>query len=173
MTGARRALAASSFGLAVALAAYPLRSGAEAVVVILAGVALGFQALGLSALWPAALLLATACLGLELTTALLLRGEGLDLLAPFFGAGLFAASELGWASLEPAAGAGTVRPLATVLLLAGAGAAAGWALLALAALPLPGGEALTAVGVVAVMVAAAALAWLGLTARSGASRSMD
>lgn len=159
--------------LALALAAYPVLLGAAVLgpLVLLGLAAIGLYAAGLTRLWSGGLTAGIGLLACEYLAGLYLRGAGLDVTAPVFGAALFLCAELGWLSVEDQRGGGPwpARWLAlgTLTLL---GAAAGWLVLVAASLPVAGGPAATAVGTAAVLAVASGLAWLARAAGSGAGR---
>lgn len=148
--------------LAAGLAVFPLAaaSGAAPLVPLaIAGFLLYLTAL--LELWPEGMPLALSLLAVEYVGSLYFRGGGLDLLAPAYGAALFACAELGWLALESARGH---RPwparFVWMGLLAAAGGLVGAGILLLALLPLPGAWPLTLAGAAATVATAAALARL-------------
>lgn len=169
MSRAPIVLGAGALGLATALATMPLLAGGPppAVVATVAIAAMVLEVAGVVGFWPDALAPAAVLLGAEYLASLALRGAGLNLGAPVYAAALFLCAELGWLARESAGGA-PPRParLLASAALALAAAGLGWAILALAAVPLAGGLALTALGVVAAVAAGLVLAWLATAART-------
>jgi hypothetical protein len=170
MIAPRLRLAAAAFALALALAAYPLLSGGAtapslAILSILGGPGLVVYAVALAGIWPGGLSGAIGLLAAEYLASLYLRGVHLDVAAPAYGAALFVCAELGWLAAERREGGSAW--LARWFAIAGlalAAAALGWAALIAATAPLAGGLAVTALGVVAALAAAAGLAWLARSA---------
>jgi hypothetical protein len=160
-------LGGGAFGLAAGLAAYPVLAAGSASLVFAGGSAALLYLAALSGLWRGALGLAIALLALEYLGSLYLRGGGLDLQAPAYAAALFASAELGWLTLEAAAGN---QPWLGRLLAIGAvglgGAGLGFGLLLASLLPAPGGIILTAVGAAAAVAVFAVLAWLSRAFRA-------
>ena len=156
-------LGGGAFGLTTGLAAYPVLAAgyASAPLVFAGGSAALLYLAALSGLWRGALGLAIALLALEYLGSLYLRGGGLDLQAPAYAAALFTSAELGWLTLEAAAGS---QPWLGRLLAIGAvglgGAALGFGLLLASLIPATGGIILTAAGAAAAVGVFALLAWL-------------
>jgi len=167
VTAPNAGVASGGFLLGVGLAAYPLLSPGplRSTLAIPAGLALLLYLMAVVGLWPGGLSAAVGLLAIEYLASLYLRGIPLDVTAPAYGACLFLCAELGWLAVE---GSGDPRWLARWFVVAGvasAGAALGWGLLVVASVPLVGGLPLTALGVVAVVALAGALAWLARSAR--------
>jgi hypothetical protein len=160
-------VAPGALPLLLALAAYPVLLGAPtlAPLVLLGLVAVALYAAGLAGIWPGGLMAGVGVLAVEYMAGLYLRGAGLDVTAPLFGAALFLCAELGWLGLESRRGGGPWPArwlgIAALTLL---GAAAGWLVVLAALLPLAGGPALTALGVAAAVVVALGLVWLARSA---------
>jgi hypothetical protein len=156
-------LGGGAFGLAAGLAAYPVLAAgpASASLIFAGGSAALLYLAALSGLWRGALGLAIALLALEYLGSLYLRGGGLDLEAPAYAAALFTSAELGWLTLEAAAGN---QPwLGRLMAIGGVGlggATLGFGLLLTSLLPAPGGTLLTAAGAAAGIAVFAVLAWL-------------
>ena len=148
------------------LAGVPLLDEHAAVLPLagLGGLALLLYVVALVGVWPGVLTWALGLLAVEYLLGLELRGARLDLTAPVYAAALFLCAELGWLGLEARRGGrpwlGRSVAIGVLTLL---GAALGWLLLLVAAVPLPGGAALTALGVAAAAAVAACLAWLART----------
>lgn len=148
--------------LAAALALYPsLGQQASPLVMGVGGLAcvlfLASQILPL----PGALAWALGMLAIEYVISLELRGPRLDVAAPGYAAAFFLCAELGWLGLEARRGGRLwLGRAVAVAVLALAGAALGSLLLLLAAVPLPGGAAVTGLGVAGAVGVAACLAWL-------------
>jgi hypothetical protein len=127
--------------------------GAVGVLVLLAALLLRLPGLVAPAL---------VVLGGEYAGLFLVRNETVDARAPLYGVGLLLVAELAFAALELRAGTPEpglpARRAALVAMLALGGVLAGAVVLAAATVPLEGGVALEAVGVVA---AVAALLLLG------------
>jgi hypothetical protein len=162
-------LAPGALPLALGLAGVPLLDERAVLLPVagLGGFAILLYLVALVAVWPGALTWALGLLAAEYLLALELRGAQLDLTAPAYAAALFLCAELGWLGLEARRGG---RPwlgrsfAIGVLTLLGAGL--GWLLLLVAAIPLPGGALLTALGVAAAAAVAACLAWLARVLRA-------
>jgi hypothetical protein len=160
-------LAPAAFLLGGALMVYPLLGAGTALPLLatLGGAALLLCAVGVAGVWPAALTAAVGLLATEYLVSLYLKGVRLDLAAPVYAGCLFAWAELSWLVVE-----GQVAErwwLARWLAVAGlapSAAALGWAVLIVAALPIAGGLALTALGVVAALAVAAGVRWLARSA---------
>ncbi len=133
----------------------PPGGGLASLFRLAAVVATALMLVGLSAVSPAAIAYSLAVVGAEYVAGLVLRGRSLDLSAPLFAAGLYAAAELAYASLEARrpGGLGGHRFALAVGLVAAGGAALGYLLLVLALLPLSGSLVLTALGGAAAVVA--------------------
>jgi len=115
--------------------------------------------IGLSALWPQALAWALGLLAAEYLLSLYVRDVQLDLAAPIYGGLLLLLGELGHASLQARESATLRRrPAPTAIVLLGS-AAAGYALILIAALPVAGSAALTALGALAAVAAVGLVAW--------------
>lgn len=144
----RAGLAAAALLLAGGLAAYPLAAagGFESLFRLAGLLALALLLAGLSGLAPASIAVALALLAAEFLAGLAASGSTLDLASPVYAGGLFLCGELAYASLEAgrpgALGGRRLWPAVGLVLLAGL--AAGYLLLVVALLPLPGGLALTA-----------------------------
>lgn len=161
------ALALAAFLLGAALVAYPLVGAGDAIppLAALGGAGLLLCAVGLGAVWPAALTAAVGLLAAEYVLSLYLRGTRLDLAAPVYGGCLFAWAELSWLVIDGQGGES--RWLARWFAVAGlalAAAALGWAFLIVSALPLAGSLAVTAVGVAATVAVALGVRWLARSA---------
>jgi hypothetical protein len=159
-------LATAGFALALALAAYPLLGGAGVLpLAIPGGVGLLLYAAALAGVWPGGLTVAIGLLAAEYLASLYLRGIRLDVVAPVYAATQFVCAELGWlAAEERGGGLGWLERWFGIAGLALAGAALGWVALIAATLPLAGGLAVTALGVLAALAAALGLAWLARSA---------
>ena len=131
---------------------------------LLGGGTVALLAAGLATRRPGPVAWSLTVLGAQYGVLLLLRGGALDTRAPLYGAGFLVLAELAYEGLgrgvaraEPELVARRVLGLAA---LAIGSIALGAALLAVSAVPLPGGVYLTAVGVVAVCLALALIAHL-------------
>jgi hypothetical protein len=167
MTARGTRLAVAGFALALALAAYPLAGGGAGVLplAMLGGVGLLLYAVALVGVWPGGLSGAIGLLAAEYLASLYLRGIRLDVVAPAYAAAQLVCAELGWlAAEERAGGLGWIARWFAIAGLALAAAALGWVVLIAATLPLAGGLAVTALGVVAALAAALGLAWLARSA---------
>jgi hypothetical protein len=154
---------AASVALAAALAAVAAQSepallavGAAAVFLLAVGLALGR---GAAVPW--------AIVGLGVAYAATLEGDELDGRVPLYAAGLLVTAELGYWALQLRDGARdeagmAVRRLIGLLIAAAAAVVAGSLLVAVAHVPLRGGLAVEAIGLLA---AIGALAILTLAAR--------
>ena len=170
MTAPSPRLATAACALALALAVYPVLGGGVtvlplAILSILGGPALLVYAVALAGIWPGGRSAAIGLLAAEYLASLYLRGIQLDVAAPAYGAALFVCAEMGWLAAEGRGGGSAW--LARWFAIAGlalAAAALGWTVLIMATLPLAGGPAITALGVVATLAAAAGLAWLARSA---------
>jgi hypothetical protein len=147
-------------GLAVyaALAAHRLGS----LLGVIGGAGLLVLAGALALRLPGLLAVAFVLLGGEYAGLFLTGDDAADVRAPLYGALLFVVAELAFAAVELRAGTPEpgirARRGAALIGLALAGVSLGAGVLAAATIPLAGGVALEAVGVVA---AVALLAWLG------------
>ncbi|MHB1525326.1 MAG: hypothetical protein ACYCZN_03430 [Candidatus Dormibacteria bacterium] len=150
------ALASPWYTLAWARQGLPQLLGVETGGVLLLGLALGIRR---PRVVPLAIIL------LAVPEALVLAERGPLLLAPLLGAGLLAASELSYWSLQLAQPGRSTARLRAVLswrlvLLAVAGSGMGWLVLSVAGLPAAGTIDLTLLGVVAVVGILGLAAWL-------------
>lgn len=134
--------------------------GCAGVLVLLAALVLRMPALVMPAL---------VLLGGEYAGVFLVRNDTVDVRAPLYGVGLLLVAELAFAALELRAGkpeAGLLaRRAALLALLALGGVLVGAVVLAAATVPLQGGVALEAVGVVAAVGALLLLGRLATRAR--------
>jgi len=160
----RALVPALGLGLAAALALAPA-AGQRAwlgPIGAVGGVGVALYLAGLAMPWPGALPWALGLLGVEYLVSLEVRAAPLDASAPAYAVAFLLCAETGWLGLEVRRGG---RPwfgrVAAIAGLALAGGALGALLLLVAATPLPGGAALTGLGVAAAVAIAACLAWLG------------
>jgi hypothetical protein len=127
----------------------------------LGGLGLAVYAAAVALPWPAALPWALGVLAVEYLIGLEARGAGLDLGAPAVAALLFLTAELGWLGLEAGRGGRPWPGRALAMAVVAVGGAGLAVLIVLsAAVPVAGGPLLTALGVLAAIGSAAALAWL-------------
>jgi hypothetical protein len=168
---ARLIRAAGSLACAGALAAYPAVA-ASRLTWLQAGIGIvAFLALaaGLALRRSTLLVWAVVLLGTDYALWLEFGTHALDQRAPIIGGGLLLMAELAYDSLEPEVGRpqatavlGRAIALAVVTLVAiGAGAL----VLAAASVPLTGGAELTAIGVIAALLALAVIARLAVERR--------
>lgn len=148
--------------LAGALALYPfLGQQASPLVMGVGGLACVLFVAAQMLPLPGALAWALGILAIEYVISLELRGPTLDVAAPGYAAAFFLCAELGWLGLEARRGGRLWLGRAVAVgVLALTGAALGSLLLVLAAVPLPGGAAVTGLGVAGAVGVAACLAWL-------------
>lgn len=147
------------------LGAWLLALGPARVGLPAAGAGLLLLLLTLADAWPPGAAWSAVALGTGFVVSLYSSGRALEPSTPAFGAGLLLAVELAHLSLElglPARSdrAPTLRRLGLLAGLALGSAALGYALLPLAAAPLPGGLPATAAGLAAAVGVLALLAWL-------------
>ena len=165
--GTRLATAGVALAPALALAVYPLlgRGAGALPLAILGGAGLLLYAGAVAGVWPGGLTGAIGLLAAEYLASLYLRGIRLDVVAPVYAAALFVCAELGWLAAEGRRGGlGWLARWFAIAGLALAAAALGWVVLIAGTLPLAGGLAVTALGVVAALAAALGLAWLARSA---------
>jgi hypothetical protein len=119
--------------------------------------------------WPDVLPWAVALLGGQYAASLLLRGGGIDALAPLYAASLLVTAELGYWALEvkPILGGRlfVVRRLAALLLLGLGTAAVGATILAVSEGGAGSGLMLQLLGLLAAAGTVGLLAWLALRSR--------
>jgi hypothetical protein len=168
----RAGVAAGALALAglVVLAVYPIvAAGADAAIAAApGGLAVVVLALAFAFRAPSVVPWALVPLLVEYGTFLVVEGD--DPAAPAVAAGLVLVAELAYWALEPRhVGRGralALRRAGTLAVLAAGAAAVAAFLLGVSEVPLEGGIALEAVGVAAVVAAAAVVVWLGRTPTS-------
>jgi hypothetical protein len=136
---------------------------------IVGGSAVGVLVAALLLRLPPLITVALALLGAEYALLFVVRGDTIDVRAPLYAAAFLVTAELAFAALERRAG--TPEPLlaarraAALVVVALGGVLTGLVVLAAAAVPLDGGVALEAVGVVAAVGLLAALGRIAVRSR--------